>query len=81
MQRIVEIEKLILQRTENKSDICEALKKENKQLADGIAACKQIHLKYVTLIKDQHNIEEEKQSVSPFVNSYSKFSSAIQVLI
>ena len=34
MQPIYEIKKLILQTTENKNDICKALKKGNKQLAD-----------------------------------------------
>ena len=50
------IEKLILQTTENNSDICEAFKR-NKQLADQIAACERIHLKYATLVKNQHGIE------------------------
>ena len=68
MQHIDEIEKLILQTAENKCDICEALKKGNKQLADRIAVCERIYLKYVILIKDQYDIEEKKQWILPFVN-------------
>ena len=44
-EQIEEIQKLIHQTIDNKSDICEALKKGNKQLADRIASCERIHLK------------------------------------
>ena len=37
-EQIEEIQKLIYQTIDNKSDICEALKKGNKQLADRIAS-------------------------------------------
>ena len=42
MQHIDEIEKLIFKTTE-KSDLCKALKKGDKQLAGQIAACESIH--------------------------------------
>lgn len=58
MQHTDEIDKMILQTTENRSDICEALQKGTNNF---IHSTSRIHLKYVTLIKDQHNIEEEKQ--------------------
>ena len=59
------IEKLILQTTENNSDICEAFKR-NKQLADQIAAWERIHLKYATLVKYQHGIEVIKNGFYHF---------------
>ena len=57
MEHIEEIQKLVRQTTDNKSDICEALKKGNKQLADRITSCERVHLKYVTLIKDHQERE------------------------
>ena len=39
-----------------------------KQLADRIASCERVHLKYVTLIKNHQEIEEEKTWVLPLVN-------------
>ena len=38
-------------------------------------------MKYVTLIKDQNDIEEKEQWILPFINSYSKICSAIEVFI
>ena len=80
-EHIEEIQKLVHQTTDNKSDICEALKKGNKQLADRIASCERVHLKYVTLIKDHQEREEEKTWILPLINLYSKISSEIQVFI
>ena len=81
MQHIDDIQKMIDQTTENKSDICEALKRGNKHLADRIATCERIHLKYITTIKDQQEREEEKDWILPLLNSYSKVCTEIQVFI
>ena len=80
-EHIEEIQKLVHQTTDNKSDICEALKKGNQQLADRIASCERVHLKYVTLIKDHQERDEEKTWILPLINLYSKISSEIQVFI
>lgn len=50
----------------------------SRQLADFIATCECIHLKYVTLIKKHQEKEEEKTWVLPLVSLYS---SLIQNLI
>ena len=80
-EHIEEIQKLVHQTTDNKSDICEALKKGNKQLADRIASCERVNVKYVTLIKDHQERKEEKTRILPLINLYSKISSEIQVFI
>ena len=80
-EHIEEIQKLVHQTADNKSDICEALKKGNKQLADRIASCERVHLKYVTLIKDHQEKEEEKTWILPLTKLYYKISSEIQVFI